>query len=204
MNTPSIVDVLIQNITQDQALLHQADQKIAEAKEEKVAVVDRLKDYRKELVVILKYATDEQKEKIEALGFDTVENSNGLNAVATLAFDLIAKAKDNKLTNLEWYNKYVATFKDKEEAVNYTAFNIKCRPLLNSQRLIRTKTNGSSSYEDIISLNGSSSKKKESKDNLEKIKKTSELSHKTEPIKTIALKKGTLNKKNNDTTPKQK
>jgi len=153
METPSIVDVLIQNITTDQALLQEAEQKISEAKEEKSDVVDRLKDYRKEIAVIAKYATDEQKEQIEALGFDSTDNSNALNTVASLAFDLIVKAKDFKLTNLEWYNGYVATFKNKDEAVNYTAFNIKCRPLFNSQRLIRTKSGGVSSHEDVISNN---------------------------------------------------
>jgi len=167
MKTPSIVDVLIQNITTDQALLQEADQKIAEAKEAKADVVDRLKDYRKEIAVIAKYATDEQKEKIEALGFDSSDRTNALNIVAALAFDLIVKAKEYKLSNKEWYDAYLASLKNKEEAVNYTAFNIKCRPLFNSQRLLRTKSGGISSHEDIISLNGKPAHtEKESQDTL--------------------------------------
>jgi len=162
METPSIIDVLIQNITTDQELLKEADQKITEAKEEKAEVVDRLKDYRKEIAVIAKYATDAQKEKIEALGFDSADSSSSLNTTASLAFDLIVKAKDYKLMNLEWYNGYVATFKNKDDALNYTAFNIKCRPLFNSQRLLRKKSGGNSSHDDVISLNGTPIKKEES------------------------------------------
>jgi len=186
METPSIIDVLIQNITTDQALLQEAEQKITEAKEEKSGVVDRLKDYRKEIAVIAKYATDEQKEQIETLGFDSTDSSNALNTVASLAFDLIVKAKDYKLTNLEWYDGYVSTFKNKDDAVNYTAFNIKCRPLFNSQRLIRAKSGGVSSHEDIISLNGKPLKKEE----------------KTTPEKVDDKKVTPLNSKKNDTTPK--
>jgi len=191
METPSIVDVLIQNITTDQALLQEAEQKITEAKEEKSEVVDRLKDYRKEIAVIAKYATDEQKEKIEALGFDSTDSSNALNTVASLAFDLIVKAKGYKLTNLEWYNAYVATFKNKDDAINYTAFNIKCRPLFNSQRLIRTKSGGVSSHEDVISLNGNPLKKEEESKE-----------EKIAPKKVEDKKVTSPNSKKNDTTPK--
>jgi len=193
METPSIVDVLIQNITIDQALLQEADQKIAEAKEEKAEVVDRLKDYRKEIAVIAKYATDEQKEKIEALGFNSVDSSNSLNTVASLAFDLIVKAKDYKLTNLEWYNAYVASFDKKEDALNYTAFNIKCRPLFNSQRLIRKKSGGVSSHDDVISLNGRPIEKEEEPKEKKAVPKKVEDKKVTPP-----------NTKNNDQTPKQK
>jgi len=160
METPSIVDVLIQNITTDQALLKEAEEQITQAKEEKTAIADRLKEYRKESLVILKYANDDQKKQIEELGFDTAESNRGLNTVATLAFDIIMKAKDGKLTNGALYSKYVETFDSKDDACNYTEFNIKCRPLFNSQRLIRTKgANPKSSREDIISLNGKSLKK---------------------------------------------
>ena len=41
-----------------------------------------------------------------------------------------------------------------KDAFNYTEFNIKCRSLFNTQRLLRTKSSSGSSRDDIISLNG--------------------------------------------------
>jgi hypothetical protein len=207
METLSIVDVLIQNIETDQELLLEAEITITGAKEKKAAIAERLKDYRKEIVVILKYANEEQKEQIEALGFNTAESNSGLNTVATLAMDIIMKAKDTKLTNEVLYNAYVETFENKEGVVNYTAFNIKCRPLFNSQRLIRTKAaEGLSSREDIISLNGKLiQKEEEPKDVVVEGAKETPEPKKKEALKTIALKKGTLEKdKKDDTTAKQK
>ncbi|WP_299217008.1 hypothetical protein [uncultured Dokdonia sp.] len=210
METPSIVDVLIQNITQDQALLKDAEKQITEAKNAKSDIADRLKGYRKETEIILKYANEEQKEQIEALGFDTAGSTSGLNTVATLAMDIIMKAKDTVLTNEALYNAYTETFENRDDAENYTAFNIKCRPLFNSQRLIRRKAaDGSSSREDIISLNGTLLKKEEEpkevvKSETPELKDTPKEPQKKETPKTIALKKGTLsnNKKKDDTTSK--
>jgi len=155
MKTISIVAVLIENIKTDQTLLTETETKIEEVKEAKRAVADRLKDYRRDVSTMLKYASDEEVNQLEELGFDFSEQERGLNAVASLAFDLIAKAKDNKLTNDALHQAYVATFKNGEDTLNYTEFNIKCRPLFNSQRLLRKKNgNPKSSREDIISLNG--------------------------------------------------
>ena len=70
MKEPSIVDVLISNIKEDQLLLRAIDAKIEQAKEDKRAIVDRLKDYRRDVSVLLKYADDDHREQIEALGFD--------------------------------------------------------------------------------------------------------------------------------------
>lgn len=212
METPNMVDVLIQNITTDQELLKEADQKIADAKQEKVNVADRLKGYRKEAEVFLKYANDDQKKKIEALGFDTSETKGSLNDVATKALNIIMEAKGHSLTNDELYTIYAGSHENPKEVVNYTAFNIKCRPLFNSQRLLRKKAGeGLSSREDIISLNGTPIKKEEPKDGAEEIKNTSDTkkdddktSQKKEASKTIALRKGTLNKKKDDTTSAKK
>ena len=55
METPNMVDTLIQNITTDQELLKQADQKIADAKQEKADVADRIKGYRKEAEIFLRF-----------------------------------------------------------------------------------------------------------------------------------------------------
>ena len=48
MKDASIVDVLIENIKADQALLEQTEVQIEKAKDEKREVVARLKDYRKD------------------------------------------------------------------------------------------------------------------------------------------------------------
>lgn len=156
MDNASIVDVLIENIKTDQVLLNESEEKIEKAKDEKRAVIDRLKDYRKDLSILLKYADEKQRKKIEELGFDLSESKQGLNSVASTAFDILMNAKGNSLTNGEWYDRYVDNLKNKEDAVNYTEFNIKCRSLFNTQRVLRKKgKDPKSSREDIISLNGS-------------------------------------------------
>lgn len=151
----TIVDVLIENIKTDQMLLEQTDVKIESAKDEKRAVVERLKDYRRDVDVMLKYADDAQRKKIEALGFDLSESERGMNAIASTALDIVMKTKDYKMSNAELYDAYVKSLDNKDQAVKYTDFNIKCRSLFNTQRLIRTKgTDSKSSRSDIISLNG--------------------------------------------------
>lgn len=151
----TIVDVLIENIKTDQSLLEQTEAQIETAKENKKNVVDRLKDYRRDITVLLKYADDEQRKLIEELGFDFSESERGLNPVASLVMDIIMKAKDNQLTNDQLYEAYVKSFKNKGDAFNYTEFNIKCRSLFNTQRLLRKKgADPKSSRDDIISLNG--------------------------------------------------
>lgn len=155
MNTGSIVDVLIENIKTDQELLTQSEKQIEEAKEAKRAVVDRLKDYKRDVSVLLKYADEAQQNRIKALGFDFSESEKGLNPVATVALDILMKIKGNQMTNEELYNAYVKTFKNPNDAFNYTEFNIKCRSLFNTQRLLRKKgKDDSSSRDNIISLNG--------------------------------------------------
>ena len=155
MKESSIVDVLIENIKTDQELLKQAEDQIEKAKEEKRNVLDRLKDYRRDVSVLLKYADEERRKQIEDLGFDFSETENGLNPVALLALDILMKAKNNQLTNADWYDAYVKTFKNEEDAFSYTEFNIKCRSLFNTQRLLRKKgKDPKSSREDIVSLNG--------------------------------------------------
>jgi len=155
MSNSNIVDILIENIKTDRALLNETDKKIKEAKEEKRTIVSRLKDYHKDVSVLLKYADDSKKKELEALGFEFSETERGLNSVATKVYDIIVKAKGNQLTNTELYDAYVNTFKNKNDAVNYTEFNIKCRSLFNTQRLLRKKgKDPKSSRTDIISLNG--------------------------------------------------
>lgn len=151
----SIVDVLIENIKTDQELLTQTEHRIEEAKEAKRTIVERFKDYRRDISVLLKYANETQQKKIEALGFDFSESERGLNPVASAALDILMKIKENQMTNGELYDVYAKTFKDESDAFNYTEFNIKCRSLINTQRLLRKKgKDPKSSREDIISING--------------------------------------------------
>ena len=154
MSNSNIVDILIENIKTDQTLLNQTETKIEEAKEEKRTIVNRLKDYHKDVSVLLKYADDSKKKELEDLGFDFSETERGLNPIATKVYDIIVKAKGNQLTNAELYDVYAKSLKNKDEAVNYTEFNIKCRSLFNTQRLLRKKgSDPKSSRTDIISLN---------------------------------------------------
>lgn len=155
MSNSNVVTVLIENISTDQELLKDADNAIEKAKDDKRDITDRLKEYRKDLSVLLKYANEKQKQKIEELGFDFSESSSGLNSVAQTALDIILKAKDNKLTNDALYKAYVGTHEKESNAVSYTEFNIKCRSLFHSQKLVRTKgKDPKSSKDDVISVNG--------------------------------------------------
>ena len=155
MSNITIVDVLIGNIKEDQMLLNVLEAKIEEARVEKQTIVNRLKDYRKDVSVLLKYADDSKKKELEELGFDFSETERGLNPIATKVYDIIVKAKGNQLTNAELYDAYAKSLKNKDDAVNYTEFNIKCRSLFNTQRLLRKKgSDPKSSRTDIISLNG--------------------------------------------------
>lgn len=155
MKESSIVDILIENIKTDQGLLTKAEEQIESAKEDKRAIVDRLKDYRKDVSVLLKYADDDSRKQIEELGFDFSESERGMNPVASVVLDIIMKVQGKELTNVELYEAYKKTFKNENDAFNYTEFNIKCRSLFNSQRLLRKKgKDKKSTREDIISLNG--------------------------------------------------
>jgi hypothetical protein len=147
--------VLISNIKEDQMLLNVLEAKIEESKSEKQIIVNRLKDYRKDVSVLLKYADDSKKKELEELGFSFSETERGLNAVASFAYDIIVNAKNNQLTNAELYDAYTKTIKDENERLSYTEFNIKCRSLFNTQRLLRKKgKDPKSSRDDVISLKG--------------------------------------------------
>ena len=151
MNT-SIVDVLIENIKTDQGLLQEVEAKIEILKDEKYVIVGRQKEQQKDMATLLKYADEKQQQKIEELGFEFSESSRGINIIAAVAFDSILKATDNQMTNGNLYDGYVKSCKDKkEEFVNYSAFNIKCRSLFNTQKLLRKKgADPKSSRTDII------------------------------------------------------
>lgn len=186
MNKSSIVDVLIENIQTDQKLLQEVEVKIESVKDEKQEIVNRLKEQRRDLSVLSKYADETQQEKIKELGFDVSEPEKNINAVSSIALDLIIKAKDNQLTNGALYQGYVKSLSKEDEPLKYSAFNIKCRTLFNTQKLIRTKGKDSkSSREDTISLNGQvrPAAKNELNDVSKKTKKDDTSDQKKEPAK---------------------
>lgn len=180
MSNSSIVDVLIENIQTDQNFLQEVETKMNTLKDEKQTIVNRLKEQHKDLSVLSKYADESQQAKIKELGFDIAEPQKSINTVANLAFDLIIKAKDNQLTNEVWYEGYANSLPKDEEALKYSAFNIKCRTLFNTQKLIRTKSkDATSSREDIISLNGQV--RPAAKEKTENTSKTKQKDEKTTP-----------------------
>ena len=192
-NNASIVDVLIENINTDQQLLQEVEAKMEHTKNEKQVIVNRLKEQQKDISVLLKYADEDQQAKIKALGFAITDNPKGINTIATVAFDLLLNAKDHQLTNEEWYEGYVKSLNNKEEAVSYSAFNIKCRSLFNTQKLLRKKgKDPKSSREDVVSLNGRVLQKEEKSET----KKENPIIQKKEPSKTPQ------NNKKNDTVSK--
>ncbi|WP_430411329.1 hypothetical protein [Kordia sp.] len=153
----NIIDRLIQNIINDQQLLKASEEKIDQAKNEKREIQDRIKGYHKDATAMIKYACEEQIAQIEALDLDLSESKQGLNSVATTALDIMMNTKKKSMTNEELYQAYVDSLDSSGKAVSYTTFNVKCRPLYNNQRLIRTKgSDPKSSRTDVISLNGSS------------------------------------------------
>ena len=156
MKNANVIDVLIENIKTDQELLISNDKQMEVLKEERKEVANRLKSYRADVTVLMKYADEKHKEQIEALGLDLSEgNSQSMNQVANQVMEIVMKVKDNTITNGALYEAYVQLQKNPEDAVNYTEFNIKCRSLFNTQRLLRTKgKDATNSREDIVSLNG--------------------------------------------------
>lgn len=202
----SIVDVLLDNITTDQELLQEVVEKLEDVKNEKSIITLRLKEQFADIATFLKYANTEQQAKIEALGIDFSNSQKSVNSIATTAFDLIMKAKDNQLTNEGWYDGYVKSLSNKEDAVKYSEFNIKCRSLFNTQKLLRKKAiDGTSSREDIISLNGRVPKKEDEKTPVEDAKKPSLKAQEVVKEKKIpkTTKEVSIPKKSNTTSKKE-
>ncbi len=86
---------------------------------------------------------------IQELGLDLESTSRGLNPVAQTALDIMTEKKS--LTNEELYNWYLDSLNDAKTADSYTQFNIRIRPLFNSQYVSRKKgKDPKNSREDII------------------------------------------------------
>ena len=150
-----LLDRVIANITEDQIALKEQDELLEKVKSYKKEIVDRIRDSRKDLVTFVKYATSDQLQKLKELEIDVEDLKDGVNKVAQMAMDILEKTPKGEMTNGLLYEAYQKSFKDKNDAFNYTEFNIKCRSLFNSQRLLRKETkDAKSSREHVISING--------------------------------------------------
>lgn len=150
-----ILDRVIANITEDQTALNEQTELIEKAKSYKREIQDRLRDSKRDLVTFVKYANPEQLKRLEELQIDVEALGQTLNKVAEVAFDILSKTDKGEMTNGALYEAYVKTFKNPDDAFNYTEFNIKCRTLFNSQRLIRIEQkNAKSTRDHIVRING--------------------------------------------------
>ena len=151
----NLLDRVIANITEDQKALDGQNELIDNAKSYKAEIVSRIRDSRRDLLTFVKYATPEQLKRLEELNIDLESTGQGLNKVAELALEILEKTPKGEMANEALFNEYVKTFKNANDAFNYTEFNIKLRSLFNSQRLIRKEpADAKSSREHIISING--------------------------------------------------
>ena len=150
-----LLDRVIANITEDRLALKEQNELIEKAKSYKAEIVGRIKDLRRDLSTFVKYATKEQLERLKKLDINIEDLGSGLNPVAQQALDILQEQPKGEATNGDLYQMYHALQKNKEEAVSYTSFNIKCRSLFNSQRLIRIKPKDAKLSQDhIIRING--------------------------------------------------
>ena len=155
MNDKVMIETLIDNLKEDVGLLEQVEEQLGPLEMQKRDISTRIKEHQRDAGVLIKYADENDREQLEELGFVIPSSITGLNDVATIALEAIIKSKDRKLTNDALYKAYEKLAKEEEEeVVTYTEFNIKCRPLFNSQKLIREKgKDPKSSRDDMILLN---------------------------------------------------
>jgi len=153
-NNNSIIEKVIATISEDQKMLQEQENVIEDAKEVKREIQSRLRDSKRDLATFIKYADDAQREKLLDMGLVLESQEGSLNKVAELAFDILQKSKDGEMTNGALYDAYVKEFKKPEDAFSYTDFNIKCRPLFNTQKLLRIEIAGKKSRDFIIRING--------------------------------------------------
>lgn len=162
MNDKVMIETLIDNLKEDVRLLEQLEEQLEPLEVQKREISSRIKEHQRDAGVLIKYADESDQKQLEELGFVIPSSITGLNEVASIALEAIIKAKDRKLTNEQLHQAYEKIAKEQgEEVVNYTEFNIKCRPLFNSQKLVRKKgKDPKTSRDDMISLNGGISEKK--------------------------------------------
>ncbi len=151
----NLLDRVIANMTEDKKALDEQNKLIENAKSYKQEIVNRIRESRKDLLIFVKYATPKQLERLNTLNIDLEETGQGPSKLAQLVMDILEKTPKGEMTNDELHIAYVKSFKNENEASNYSAFNIKCRSLFNSQKLIRIEPKDAKSSRDhIISING--------------------------------------------------
>lgn len=150
----SLLDRVISQLAEDEQALDEQVELINKAQSYKREINKRVQELRRDLATFVKYASDEQLERIKELGIEPEDLGRSFNNVAEMAFDIMQKAPKGEMTNGALYEEYVKTFKNPDDAFNYTEFNIKCRSLYNSQRLLRVEIEGKKSRDFIIRVNG--------------------------------------------------
>lgn len=153
-NNDSVLDTLLNHLAQDQKEMEVQNELIRKAQEIKKDILLRIRDVRNDLKTFSKYASEEQIKRLKELGFDQQTFSHTLNREAQLAMDILQKTPKGEMSNGALYDAYCATFKNVNEASTYAQFNIKCRSLFNTQKLLRITKEGTSSKEDLIRING--------------------------------------------------
>lgn len=155
MNDKVMIQTLIDNLKEDVALLEQVEEKLSPLEAQKREISARIKEHQRDAGVLIKYADDNDRTQLEELGFVIPSSITGLNPIATIALEAMIKAKDKKLSNDGLYKAYEKIAKEEQlEIATYSEFNIKCRPLFNSQKFSRIKgKDPKSSRDDLISLN---------------------------------------------------
>ena len=142
-------DALIEQVKKTKGVISENSYEMEKAKEAIRVAQTELREYKRDLSIMTKYATPEQLKAIEALELDLAEN--GLNPIASLALEVLDASKDKKLSNEAWYKGYVAKVPKEKEALNYTEFNIKVRPLFSRNIVTRSKgSDPNNSKTDII------------------------------------------------------
>ena len=154
MDMNTMIDLLIENITNDELLFEEQTELLRKTQEEISGARDRLREAKEDLETLMKFATDEQKQRVEESGIDTDIPEVETSSVADMVMEILQNSKDGKMKNQDLYNEYVKLCGPDVEAETYTQFNIKCRSLFNSQRLVKQTEGASSSRDYIISLNG--------------------------------------------------
>jgi hypothetical protein len=149
-----LLDRVIGQLAEDELALKEQQDLIDNAQSYKREIQTRVRELRRDLATFVKYASPEQVEKIKEMGLDTEDLGQSMNKVAEIAFEIMQEAQNSEMTNGALYEAYVAKFNNPGDAYDYTQFNIKCRSLYNSQRLLRVEVEGKKSRDFIIRING--------------------------------------------------
>jgi len=71
MDMNTMIELLIENITNDETLFEEQTELLEKTKEEIYGARQRLTESKEDLETLLKFATEEQKKRVEESGIDT-------------------------------------------------------------------------------------------------------------------------------------